>query len=89
MGDPLATPSEAPTIAEAVPMVEAFRHWASRGPDAAALTVSGTTLTFGELEDRTERVAAGLSRLGVGRTDVGSLSIGYSFGALGLGCRSQ
>jgi bile acid-coenzyme A ligase len=52
-----------------VPMVEAFRHWAEKTPDAPALTVGPSTLTFAELEHRAERIAHGLAALGVAAGD--------------------
>ena len=41
---------------------------AARRPDAPALTVKDTTVTYGELCDETRAFAAGLGRIGLGRS---------------------
>ena len=40
-----------------VAMVEAFRRWARDAPDRPALTVDDVTVTFGELEARSNQGA--------------------------------
>ena len=42
---------------------------AARRPDAPALTVKDTTVTYGELWDETRAFAAGLGRIGLGRSE--------------------
>lgn len=45
------------------------REWAGRTPDAPALTEGSTTLSWAELYERSQRVAAGLAAEGVGAQD--------------------
>ena len=44
---------------------ERFSHFAGETPDAAALTFDGVTLSFGELERRSARIAAALLAQGI------------------------
>ncbi|RAU22267.1 peptide synthetase [Paramagnetospirillum kuznetsovii] len=46
---------------------EIFAASAARTPDAAAITFGDTTLTYGELAARAERVACALAKRGIGR----------------------
>src|SRR5207247_8798397 len=57
--------------ATATTMVEAFRHTVERVPDRVAVRTidDSTSLTFAQLRDRVDAVAAGLAGLGVGRGD--------------------
>jgi bile acid-coenzyme A ligase len=48
-----------------ITMVEAFRRWAREVPDQPALTVEDQTLTFRELEIRSQRLAHTLLGMGV------------------------
>ena len=51
------------------------RFWARWNPDGDAVVFGDTTVTWGQLHDRTSQVANGLAALGVGRGDrVGILS---------------
>lgn len=52
-----------------VPMVQAFRGWAERAGDAPAVSVDGTTITYGELERRSNRLARSFADLGVRQGD--------------------
>ena len=45
------------------------RHWARWQPDAVALWFDGTSTTWRELDQRTDRLAAGFAGLGVARGD--------------------
>jgi crotonobetaine/carnitine-CoA ligase len=68
-GSPEASaPTELPTSAPTVDGV--FRERLAAAPDAPFVSVGGTDwLTFGELDERSDRLATGLARLGVGRGD--------------------
>ena len=57
--------------ATATTMVEAFRHTVDRVPDRVAVRTldDSTSLTFAQLRDRVDALAAGLAGLGVGRGD--------------------
>src|ERR1700720_3556138 len=59
-------------------LCEAFQRTASIDPEAAALRTPGSTqtLTWRELAEQVQRVAAGLAGLGVGRGDTVSLMMG-------------
>jgi non-ribosomal peptide synthetase component E (peptide arylation enzyme) len=52
-----------------------LRRWAERAPQAPALIAADRTLTFEDLDRESDRVAAGLARLGVGRGDVVSCQL--------------
>ena len=52
-----------------VPIGRAFRELAERAPDRAAITHEGRTVTRGELERRTNRLARAYAGLGVGQDD--------------------
>jgi long-chain acyl-CoA synthetase len=45
------------------------REWAEKTPDAPALTEAGTTQTWAELYERSQRAAAGIAAEGVGAQD--------------------
>lgn len=57
-----------------IPMVSALQHWATERPETPALTVGDTTLSFGKLDDRSERLAHALQRLGVQEGDYVTLA---------------
>ena len=45
------------------------RDWARSSPDSAALTLDDSTLSWGELYQRSQRVAGALEAAGVGAGD--------------------
>ncbi len=49
------------------PVHEQIRRWAEKEPDRLAVIAAGERMTFGELNALSDRVAASLRRLGVGR----------------------
>lgn len=49
------------------PVHEQIRRWAKEKPDAVAVTWAGNAMTFGELDALSDRAAAALRRMGVGR----------------------
>lgn len=77
-------------------VVSLFRAQAAVSPDALAVSYDGKTLTYGELDHVTDRLAAYIASLGLGREDVVSVLIGRSemmavasLGALKAGCAYQ
>jgi bile acid-coenzyme A ligase len=58
-----------------IPMVQALRSWAAEHPDASALTVDDQTLTYAELDERTDRVARALAELGVAEGDYVTIAL--------------
>ena len=77
-------------------IVSLFRRQASATPKAPAVRFEGKELTYGELDDLTDRLASRISSLGLGREDVVSVLIGRSemmavasLGALKAGCAYQ
>ena len=46
------------------------RFWARRFPNRAAIRFGGSTITWGQLDHETDRLAAGLSAAGIGHGDV-------------------
>jgi cyclohexanecarboxylate-CoA ligase len=52
-----------------------LRRWVARAPGAPAVIAPGRVLTFADLDHESDRVAAGLERLGVGRGDVVSCQL--------------
>ncbi|MFB9503745.1 amino acid adenylation domain-containing protein [Streptomyces aurantiacus] len=67
MGDALAAG------APAVPLPTLFEEQVRRAPDAAALVAGDTTLTYGELNGRANRLAHALIARGIGAEDVVAL----------------
>ena len=77
-------------------IVSLFRKQAAGTPDALAVSYGNTTLTYGELDRLSDRIAAYISAAGLGREDVVSILIGRSelmavtaLGALKAGCAYQ
>ena len=77
-------------------IVSLFRRQAAATPKAPAVRFEGKELTYGELDDLTDRLASRISSLGLGREDVVSVLIGRSemmavasIGALKAGCAYQ
>ena len=77
-------------------IVSLFRKQAKRTPEAPAVRFDGRTLSYGELDALTDRLAAKVASLGLGREDVVSILIGRSemmavaaMGALKAGCAYQ
>jgi non-ribosomal peptide synthetase component E (peptide arylation enzyme) len=58
-----------------VTLPELLRRCASDTPDAPAVIASDRVLSFAELDRESDRVAAGLERLGIGRGDVVSCQL--------------
>jgi bile acid-coenzyme A ligase len=52
-----------------------LEHWSDLTPDAPAVTHEGTTLTFAELEARTNRLARAYADLGVGENDFVTIAL--------------
>jgi bile acid-coenzyme A ligase len=52
-----------------IPMVNALRTWATDHPDAPALTVADETLTYAELDERTDQVARALAEFDITEGD--------------------
>jgi bile acid-coenzyme A ligase len=63
-----------------VPMVQAFRAWAAAYPDARALTVDEQTLSYAELDERTDEVARALAEMGVTEGDYVTVALPNSVG---------
>ncbi len=77
-------------------VVSLFRSQAAATPSAPAVKFADKTLTYGELDSLTDRLAARIASLGLGREDVVSVLIGRSemmavcsLGALKAGCAYQ
>ena len=77
-------------------VVSLFRAQAAATPDAAAVRFGDKTLSYRELDEVTDRIAAHIASLGLGREDVVSVLIGRSermavasLGALKAGCAYQ
>ncbi|MFI8341855.1 amino acid adenylation domain-containing protein [Streptomyces sp. NPDC085639] len=71
---PAGSGSPAPAAAE-LTVVDAFRAQAARTPDAPALDGPEGVVTYAELDRRSDAVAAGLARRGVGREDLVGLVV--------------
>lgn len=56
-------------------MVSALARWAAHSPEAPALTVGSAMVSFAELDDRSDRLAHGLQRLGVVEGDFVTLAL--------------
>ncbi|WP_241265745.1 non-ribosomal peptide synthetase [Streptomyces boncukensis] len=69
MGD--ATGAESP----AVPIPALFEEQVRKAPDATALLAGGTTLTYGELNTRANRLAHALAARGIGPEDLVALAV--------------
>ncbi|MCX4539267.1 non-ribosomal peptide synthetase [Streptomyces sp. NBC_01565] len=76
---PSATPEPAPAVepepAPPATVVELFRAQAARTPGAPALDGPGGVVTYAELDRRSDAVAAGLLRRGIGREDLVGLVV--------------
>ncbi|MEU2448610.1 amino acid adenylation domain-containing protein [Streptomyces sp. NPDC012765] len=72
--DPAGGRRPAPAAAE-LTVVDAFRAQAARTPDAPALDGPEGVVTYAELDARSDAVAAGLARRGVGREDLVGLVV--------------
>ncbi|WP_079403593.1 amino acid adenylation domain-containing protein [Streptomyces sp. 3211] len=72
--DPAGSRSPAPVAAE-LTVVDVFRAQAARTPDAPALDGPEGVVTYAELDRRSDAVAAGLARRGVGREDLVGLVV--------------
>jgi len=77
-------------------IVSLFRAQAARTPDAPAVFFDGITLSYRELDEKTDRIAAHLHSMGLKGEDVVSILIGRnsymvtaSLGALKAGCAYQ
>ena len=77
-------------------VVSLFRAQAAQRPEAPAVSYAGKTLTYQELDEVSDRIAAHIAALGLGREDVVSVLIGRSesmavasLGALKAGCAYQ
>ena len=77
-------------------IVSLFRTQAAETPSAPAVKFEDKTLTYGELDDLTDRLASKIASYGLGREDVVSVLIGRSelmaiasLGALKAGCAYQ
>ena len=77
-------------------IVSLFRAQAAATPQAEAVRFEGKTLTYQKLDELTDRLAAYVASLGLGREDVVSVLIGRSermavasLGALKAGCAYQ
>ena len=77
-------------------IVSLFRKQAASTPDALAVAYGNTTLTYGTLDQLSDRIAAYVSAAGLGREDVVSILIGRSelmavtaLGVLKAGCAYQ
>jgi non-ribosomal peptide synthetase component E (peptide arylation enzyme) len=58
-----------------VTLPELLRRWVTDTPDAPAVIALDRVLSFAELDRESDRVAAGLERLGIGRGDVVSCQL--------------
>ncbi len=77
-------------------IVSLFRKQAAATPDALAIAYGNTTLTYRQLDEVSDRIAADIARRGIGREDVVSILIGRSelmavtaLGTLKAGCAYQ
>ena len=77
-------------------IVSLFRQQAAATPDALAVSYGETSLTYGTLDQASDRIAAYIAARGLGREDVVSILIGRSelmavtaLGALKSGCAYQ
>ena len=77
-------------------VVSLFRAQAARTPSAPAVACENVTLSYGELDRITDRIAAAIAARGLGREDVVSILIGRSeymavtaLGVLKAGCAYQ
>ena len=77
-------------------IVSLFRKQAAATPDALAVSYGDNTLTYGALDQLSDRIAAHIAAAGLGREDVVSILIGRSelmavtaLGALKAGCAYQ
>ncbi|WP_405942696.1 amino acid adenylation domain-containing protein [Streptomyces sp. NBC_00207] len=77
--NPAAVPDPDPAVPDpGIPeltVVDAFRAQAARTPDAPALDGPEGVVTYAELDRRSDAVAAGLARRGVGREDLVGLVV--------------
>lgn len=62
--DPYGTPADAPAL-----VGDFIFHAAERNADRVALEIDGTTRTYAQLDDRSDRVSANLAQLGLGVSD--------------------
>nr|WSW49047.1 non-ribosomal peptide synthetase [Streptomyces sp. NBC_01001] len=72
---PVPPPAEEPEPAPPATVVELFRAQAARTPGAPALDGPGGVVTYAELDRRSDAVAAGLLRRGIGREDLVGLVV--------------
>ncbi|WP_328619049.1 non-ribosomal peptide synthetase [Streptomyces sp. NBC_00354] len=72
---PVPHPAEEPEPAPPATVVELFRAQAARTPGAPALDGPGGVVTYAELDRRSDAVAAGLLRRGIGREDLVGLVV--------------
>ncbi|MCX4625447.1 non-ribosomal peptide synthetase [Streptomyces sp. NBC_01443] len=72
---PVPHPAVQPEPAPPATVVELFRAQAARTPGAPALDGPGGVVTYAELDRRSDAVAAGLLRWGIGREDLVGLVV--------------
>ena len=75
----IALPGGEPEAAPSTSVVERFSDQARRSPSSAALSRGETTLTYGELDELSNALAASLGDRGVGRGDLVGLVAAPSF----------
>ena len=63
-----------------VPMIEAFRGWSADNPHSLALTVGDRTLSYGELDLRSDTIARSFAVLGVQENDFVTVALPNSIG---------
>ena len=63
----MVTTKQAPAVAKSATVDGVFRERLAAEPDAEFVKCGSQWLTFAQLDDRTDRLAAGLASLGVGR----------------------
>ncbi|HET7460392.1 MAG TPA: amino acid adenylation domain-containing protein [Longimicrobium sp.] len=71
----LAAWSDGGRAAEPVPGPVLFERWAARTPDAEAIVFESTSLTYGELDRRANRLARHLRGLGIGLERVAAIML--------------
>ncbi|MFC9355262.1 amino acid adenylation domain-containing protein [Rhodococcus sp. NPDC057014] len=72
-------PCPGPPDSVPVTLADVFRAAAARDPDATAVVCAGRKVTYRELDERSDRIAATLARFGVGLGDVVALAFPRSF----------